>query len=115
MHKGATRWVFLTKRYAIKIPGLSSWSQFLTGLLANMQECVFSKAGWPELCPVIFSIRGGWLVVMPRATPLSYTSWVSFDYESFTTDHPDYDVPVENKRSSFGRLNGRIVAIDYGS
>lgn len=114
MHKGATRWVFLTKRYAIKIPSLSSWGLFLTGLLANIQECVFSKVKWPELCPVIWSIRGGWLVVMPRTVPISDEIWESFDYELFT-DHPDYVVPVENKRSSFGWLNGHIVATDYGS
>jgi hypothetical protein len=36
-------------------------------LLANMQERDLSKLGWPELCPVVFAVPGGRLVVMRRA------------------------------------------------
>jgi hypothetical protein len=46
---------------------LLSWKHFLYGLLANMQEAQFSKTSWPELCPVLWSLPGGFLVVMPRA------------------------------------------------
>jgi len=111
--RGATRTVLLTKRYAIKVPRLASWRLFLCGLLANMQEREFSRAGWPELCPVLFSLPGGWLVVMPRAAPLSDLEWAQIDMR--WPDRADYVVPVEMKRDSFGRLLSRIVAVDYGS
>ncbi len=114
VRSGVTRDVLLTGRLAIKIPKLTSWRLFLLGLLANMQERTFARAGWAELCPVIFSVPGGWLTVMRRADPLSPEEWETFDVEAFC-DRPDYFVPVEPKRDSFGKVNGRIVAVDYGN
>lgn len=113
MLRGATRAVLLTKRYAFKVPRLVSWRLFLSGLLANMQEREFARAGWPELCPVLFSLPGGWLVVMPRAAPLTDLEWAQIDMR--WPERADYVVPVEMKRDSFGRLLSRIVAVDYGS
>lgn len=112
---GVTREVFLTKRFAIKTPKLTKgWKLFLHGLLANIQEKEFSEARWPELCPVVFAVWGGWLIAMPRARLLTDAEWKSFRFSTFTKK-PDYLIPVENKRDSFGILNGRIVALDYGS
>lgn len=118
--RGATRAVLLTKRHAFKVPRLASWRLFLCGLLANMQEREFSRTGWRELCPVLFSIPGGWLVVMPRAEPLSDYRWAEIDeWLPQNREGCDYVVPVERKRDSFGWLVeqgvGRIVAVDYGS
>lgn len=113
---GVTREVFLTKRYAIKIPKIRyGWKMFLEGLLANMQEREFSATGWPELCPVVFALPGGWLVVMRRAESLTDAEFRSIDPDSWGVTS-DYRVPVEaKKRSSFGKIDGRIVAVDYGS
>lgn len=115
---GVTREVFLTKRYAIKVPKFTyGWKQFLNGLLSNMQEREFSKTGWPELCPVVLSLPGGWLVVMRRARPLEDIEWDTFDVERFqgwTVPKAPYVIPVESKRCSFGVLDERIVAVDYG-
>ena len=113
-HCGATRRVLLVGQFALKVPRTTTWVTFLNGLLANMQEREFSRAGWPELCPVRFSIPGGWLVVMDRARPLDEAEWCDFDPELFT-EHPDYTIPVEPKRDSFGVLAGRVVAVDYGT
>jgi hypothetical protein len=110
---GATRWVFLTRRYAIKFPRPRPWRSFLWGLLANAQEREFATTDWPELCPVYWSVRGGWLLVMPRCLPLA-KDLTEEQYAAFTV-RPEYSVPVEHKRDSFGYLNGRLVAIDYGS
>jgi hypothetical protein len=104
----------LTRRWAIKFPRPTEWRLFLHGLLGNMQERQFSRIGWEELCPVLFSIPGGWMVVMPRAIPLTDEEWEALDTYAFI-DKRDGRVPVEEKQSSFGWLNGRIVAIDYGS
>lgn len=112
---GCTRIVFLIGAWAVKVPNVCyGWRLFLIGLLANMQERTFSKAGWPELCPVLWSIPGGWLVVMPRARPLTDDEFLALDYDAFT-DKPEYVVPVEDKADSFGWLGDRIVALDYGS
>lgn len=116
--RGVTRFVVLTPRYAIKVPrfwhyGHFRWEMFLHGLLGNMQEREFARAGWPELCPVLWSLPGGWLLVMPRCEPLD-AELTPEQYEAFT-HRPDYHVPAEHKADSFGYLNGRLVAIDYGN
>lgn len=112
--QGCTRIVILTCRLAIKLPNVCKWRLFLHGLLANMQERAFGATGWLELCPVLWALPGGWLVIMPRAVPLTDDEFLALDVESFA-EKPDYRIPVEAKTSSFGWLNGRIVAIDYGS
>lgn len=112
---GITREVILIGRYALKVPKLIyGWRLFLCGLLANMQEAEFGKSGWAQLCPVVWSIPGGWLVVQRRADPMTDDVWTNFDAEAFcVTD--DYILPVEFKQDSFGILDGRIVAVDYGN
>lgn len=111
---GATRAVLLTDRLAWKVPRMSTWRTFLNGLLANMQEREFARTGWPELCPVVFSLPGGWLVVMRRARPLTCDEFNDFDSREFIT-RSDGVIPVEEKPDSFGWLDGRIVAVDYGT
>lgn len=110
--RGVTRHVLLIGRWAVKVPALWSWRLFLSGLLANMQEREFSRAGWPELCPVLFSLPCGWLLVMHRADPVPDD--MELDFQSLI-DRPDYQIPAEAKRDSWGLLNGRVVAVDYGS
>lgn len=116
---GATRLVFLVGRYAVKLPQLRyGWRNFLHGLLANLQEREFSRAGWPELCPVVFALPLGLLVVMPRAEVLDDGDGRDdAALEAMLSDfcnRPDYVVPAELKADSFGYLGGRLVAIDYG-
>lgn len=110
---GTTRVVLLTTKYAFKFPTYVSWKLFLHGLLANMQENLFSGLH-SNLCPVLFYIPGGFLTVMPACTPLTTEEYESLDFIRFV-DQEDMELPVENKQDSFGWLNGRIVAIDYGS
>lgn len=111
---GTTRTVLLIHRWAIKMPAMSEWRLFLLGLLANMQERSFGMTGWPKLCPVVFSIPGGWLVVMRRAEPLSEKQWNHLDVPGWRAE-VDYSIPVEDKWSSFGVLDGEIVVVDYGN
>ena len=113
MKTGATRIVFLVGSYALKIPSMHSWQTFLWGLLGNMQERLFWTTRWPELCPVLFSLPGGWLVVMSTAQPL--TDEEGGEVPEDWCERGEYVVPAEMKRDSFGVLNGKIVAIDYGS
>ena len=111
---GTHRTVFLLGSYAFKFPVVVEWRLFLCGLLANMQEVTFSRTGWPELCPVVFALPGGFLNVMRRAEPLTREEFFALDFKAFV-EKPDYHVPVEDKLDSFGKLNGEIVAVDYGS
>jgi len=114
---GATRAVLLIGGLAVKIPRPTEWRLFLLGLLANMQERQFARTGWPELCPVLFSLPGGWLVVMPRASILTDEEWDRIAYADIYSfaNQQEYAIPVELKSDSFGWLNGRLVAVDYGN
>ncbi len=121
-HRGLTREVILTRRYAIKLPKLSrGWKLFRHGLRSNAQERDFARRGWKELCPVVFALPGGWLIVMRRARPLTDAEWEAFDAAAFCGGSPEHKldqgrgIPVELKKHSFGVLDGRIVAVDHGS
>ena len=108
---GTTRTVLLIGRWAIKFPSAVEWRLFLQGLLGNLQERQFWTTKWPELCPVLFGCPGGWFLIMRRAIPLTRE-----DYENFKGfDCEDRIVPVEMKLDSFGWIDGKIVAVDYGS
>lgn len=78
-----------------------------------MQEREFSKAGWPELAPVVFSVPGGFLGIMRRGGPITEEQWLAMDVDTWR-ERGEYTIPVEAKQSSFGVVNGEIVAIDYG-
>lgn len=110
---GATRFVVLTRKRAYKVPRFTSWRLFLNGLLANMQEAEWS--GFDDrLCPVQFSLPGGFLTVMRKAEPVTIDQWSSVDIERYMS-HDSAVLPVEHKISSFGWLDSRLVAVDYGS
>ena len=111
---GSTRSVFIVYGLAVKVPRMWSWRTFLNGLLANMQEVEFSSLEWPELCPILFSMPGGWLVIMPAVKELPEVSWEAIKKIGFPF-HKKYTIPVEIKRDSFGVLGSRVVAIDYGT
>jgi hypothetical protein len=112
---GTTRTVLLIGSLAIKIPSVTEWRLFLLGLLANMQEVKFSKTKWEELCPILFYLPLGFLVVMKRCESLTRQQFESFDIDDFR-EKPDHLITfVENKIDSFGILNGKIVAVDYGN
>jgi hypothetical protein len=114
---GVMREVFLVGRWAVKVPKLTrGWRQFLRGLLANMEERELSANQWPELCPVVFSVPCGWLIVMRRAAPLTDEFLKTFDMVEFVLPEDGRTFPeIEMKGSSFGMLDGRIVVVDYGS
>ena len=99
---------------AVKIPSLVEWRLFLLGLLANMQESKFSKTGWPELCPVLFSIPGGFMVIQKRAVPVCEEEYFAMSFEDLTI-RDNYIVPAEDKPDSWGKIKGKIVAVDYGN
>lgn len=119
--------MILTRRWAIKLPGTWTyhprtwWRGLILGLLANMQERLFAGCGWPELCPVVFSLPGGWLVVMPRLQVLTeeeFEWWL--DWREKVKWPPDARMdgscalPVELKADGWAWRGCSVVAIDYG-
>jgi hypothetical protein len=111
---GITRTVVFIGGYAIKLPCLRyGWRIFLCGLLANMQEVEWSRTKWPELCPVLWSLPYGLLLVMPKVRVMTGAEFHGFNSRAWAA-RPGYKVPVEHKADSFGYLSGKIVALDYG-
>lgn len=108
---GANRTVILTRRWAIKVPTLRRWRDFLFGLLNNMNEAEAGTRGYVGLCPVRFACPGGLFIVMPRVRTLTAEEFAKFDYSDFCTRHA---CPAEPKHDSFGWLGDKVVCVDYG-
>lgn len=115
MKKGSTRYVLFIRNYAFKIPSLSGYTQFLWGLLANMQEVRFSKVVSikNKLCPIVFYIPFGIMVVMPKVRILNNNEISKVELENFCLDE-NCIIPAEIKYDSFGYLNGNLVVVDFG-
>jgi hypothetical protein len=94
---------------------MHGWRGFLLGLLANMQERLFWETRWPQLCPVVASTPGGFLLIARRARVMTRDEFARFDFAGFTRRTDGSLVPAEAKADSFGWLDGEVVAVDYGS
>ncbi len=128
-YSGVTRFVICVGPFAIKLPrlefGYNGWRNFLHGLLANMTETEFSSYLSGVVAPVLFSIAGGWAVIMPRAKPFEKLDNESdddfiarFDYlysQWLNTPNALGVSMIEKKPDSFGFINGQFLAIDYGA
>lgn len=110
---GSTRTVLLTKNYAFKLPYLGRWKNFLWGLIANMQEVEFNTLEDERLAKVLFHLPAGFLVVMKRAKPLK--NYNKRKLAEFCAMHKGVILPTELKKDSFGYIDGKLVAIDYGN
>jgi hypothetical protein len=119
--QGITRIVILTKRYAIKIPNFTYCQQhILWGLLGNLNEANVSKNKQVahRICPVLFHLPLGLLVVMPRVEVLNDLQYHLYykDIQSLLYDvNEDSIISAESKSDSYGFYKGNVVVIDYGS
>ena len=110
MPAGVYRRVFLIGRFAVKLPRLR---HFLGGLCSNRWEREMWRTwqpvfGWGTLCPVLFADPAGFMVVMPRAEqPVD-----AADVAALPDAYPG--TTAELKPDDYGRLRGRVVAVDYG-
>lgn len=121
---GASRWVVVWRRWALKLPYTHSWHTYYTGRLDNMGERDIWRH-WPEarpkLAPVLWASRRGGLLVMARVQALTDEEWALIGtpeahdaWRTVGTATEGYTFPAEFKRSSHGTIDGRIVACDYG-
>jgi hypothetical protein len=111
--KGTTRRVVIIGPLAFKFPRSAS------GRSCNLYEAECYASASPEnrhlLCPVVWSAPSGWLLVMRAAEPLS-----SEEGETFIPPPWDYvphtdGCPWESKPEDWGRLQGKLVAVDYSA
>jgi hypothetical protein len=109
--KSVTRWVFITDKWAVKIPALWNWRQVLYGLIANIRERERSVLKDPRLCPMVWSCPGGFLNVMQRVTPLTAEDepWLKE-----VLKRGEFSEFWDKKWQNFGKLDGNLVLIDYG-
>jgi len=71
---GILRRVFIFQNFVIKIPTFKyEWKYFLQELIANINEREIWKTYQRKelLCPVIFSIRSGLILIMKKAEALT--------------------------------------------
>lgn len=112
--RGITRTVFLTRRYAIKVPSLRGHvygdargrvEGFCHGVLANQSEYRWhTYEGWSgRVAPVLRSWLWGLIQVYPRCQPAPDGA------ELFLLDPCPGDVKPDN----YGLLNGQLVRVDY--
>lgn len=118
MKKGSTRCVWLVGKYAIKIPRLCTWRNFLNGLLANMTEREFDCIA-PELhAKVYYADRLGLLLIMQRADytcPYGVNDFVRPSLDAFLHECDNRGLPHERKYNDIGFIDGKPVLIDFGS
>lgn len=113
---GINRTVLLIGRWAVKVPSLRGGSTggvrgrvhtFARGILANASEYQWHDfEGWHgKVAPVLHSWLGGLVQVYPRCEPLS-----DDDRGPLPRLEP---CPGDVKPDNYGRLNGRVVRLDY--
>ena len=124
MRKGTARRVFLTKRYAVKLVRLRlraawqsrSWGLLLEGFRANLKERhAWRQSHAEHLCPIVFSDRLGFLVIMPYARALTDDEFESLSNEYIEEGARSFGRVLSGdfKRENYGMLGEQRVKIDY--
>ena len=118
---GGTRWVILTRRYAIKLPIPTTWKRFVQGMLSNLTEGQWKDYRNKFLCPIVYSNRFGLIVVMKRAKPVRHEGLFWVEIERLYKDAMNEPSPLDRDffeydafPKNFGYFNGNLVKIDYG-
>ena len=112
-----------TRRVVVLGPVAFKFSRGKTGRKCNREEARLWKENrthpsrGSHLCPVLWSSRRGWLLVMSAAGPLPTAVTTA---ELYADDWWDYmpggdDWPCEPKLADWGMFKGRIVAVDYAA
>lgn len=113
IQNGSSRMVLLIGQLAIKIPRINNgFDMFMRGIIGNFHEERVWKHHiqfhWKlQFAPVLFGFFG-LITVMKRAKPFNGhipENWHKVHYSGWA---------VEYKNASFGILDNKIVAIDYG-
>lgn len=118
--KGTRRYVLLVGRWAIKLP------RSHLGLRCNQREIEVwngaSERNREILCPPMMTLARGLVVVFARAEHVTGDEYQEiWDSPEWWKLHPQWfpepsglSPILETKACNWGRLNGRLVSIDYG-
>jgi hypothetical protein len=115
--RGTTRLVLCIGPYAVKI------AKGKRGRICNAYESALwkhtTKARRRMLCPVLATVPLAVALIMPRAQPLTEEEKVflieSDGFPDWDYIRPDETVPFEYKAFDWGRLEGKLVALDYSA
>lgn len=115
VNTGSTRLVLLIGGYAIKIPrgddnSFGIFLGILRGWIGNRTEYMYTKYNiYSFTNPILFSFLFSLVVVQKRTELITRE-------EFFSLERDDYPFGgFEWKLDSFGKIDNKIVVIDYGS
>ncbi len=113
---GATRRVFIFKKFVIKIPNIQQYNLFLHGILANLQENLFSGIH-SDLANVIWCDKLGLILIMEKAKILNNEDWDIVDIliKKYEDDEMKEFLLSDFKPSNWGYINNKLVKVDYGN
>ena len=114
MQCGVYRCVLCIGNIAIKLPRIT---RLIKGLRCNRWESEMWKVwrpifGWENLCPVIIAGPAGIFLLMRRAAqPVTFE-----EVKRINTEDYDYypDINVEYKPENWGKVENKLVCLDYG-
>jgi hypothetical protein len=117
---GVTRFVVLIGPIAIKIARFVFFRRIqidngLTGMLGNRREHRFGRKGtsFIGLCPSFWCSPLGLFQIMRRADPISSEEWQRLRGGKARLIYKNMSGMIERKQSSFGLIDGELVAVDY--
>ena len=119
---GATRRVFIFNNFVIKIPNTKEYRLFLSGILANLQEKLWSGSH-PDLAKVKWCSLLGLILIMEKAESIGCCgyfedeTWDAFQdmlQERYKDDELSEFMLSDPKPSNWGYIGDRLVKIDYG-
>lgn len=117
--QGSTRIVFVFKNIVIKIPSFVEYKLFLYGLLANIQECTFSKINRKDLGKIYFVSKFGFINIMKRYKVLGWDDWEYIKKEIEKTYEKDdmKDFMLSDLKPQNWGVDeyGRYIKIDFGN
>lgn len=113
--QGCYRQVLLVRRWALKFPRVNDgWYRFLEGLLSNMHEVENWKDRDIEedakMCPILWWLPGGFLVVQRRAQPVPTRWWTWRQEAQRWFQGRGWRDSMNN--NNYGVLDGRVVRFD---
>lgn len=116
-NSGQSRLVMLIGKYAIKLPRFSRLYRISQGRNCNKAERhAWNENIYPQLCPIVYADKYGWIVLMLRASPMSSIEFDDWFYSDDWPFIPNSESPFELKHTDAGYLppDKRRVMIDYG-
>ena len=114
--KGCTRIVFLTKKYAFKIPTFKSYKLFINGIQANLEEKNWTTLNIKCINNSYYCNRFGLLVIQKKVRQVNHRGlfWVEQRRLRVLSEYPEiHKVDVKPENYFYNELN-QLVKIDIG-